>query len=155
MVRCTAPGLRSGGEAAATPLISRWPDTDAVICASDRVARGALDALRDLGRSAPDDVAVTGRDDWRILVTGARPRLTSISMDLEDLGRLGVTLLREVIGGRPSRGLENLACRFVARGSAVGRPRPSIDEGVAAFAVCRARSRTGLSAAAARIGSPP
>jgi len=101
-------------------LITQYPDTDAIICGSDQVARGALDALRDLGRSVPDDVAVTGHDNWKILVSGSRPPLTSIDMNLEDLGRLGATRLREAIEGHPTPGLEKLACRLVVRGSTVG-----------------------------------
>lgn len=101
-------------------LISQYPDTDAMICGSDQVARGVLDALRDLGRAVPDDVAVTGHDNWKILVSGSRPPLTSIDMNLEDLGRLGATRLREAIEGHPSPGLEKLACRLVVRGSTVG-----------------------------------
>jgi len=68
----------------------------------------------------PDDVAVTGHDNWKILVSGSRPPLTSIDMNLEDLGRLGATRLREAIEGHPTPGLEKLACRLVVRGSTVG-----------------------------------
>ena len=101
-------------------LMSQYPDTDAIICGSDQVARGALDALRDLGRTVPDDVAVTGHDNWKILVSGSRPPLTSIDMNLEDLGRRGATRLREAIEGDPTPGLETLPCRLVVRGSTVG-----------------------------------
>lgn len=108
------------GRGGCQALLAQYPDIDALICGSDQVARGALDALRDLGRVVPDDVAVTGHDNWRILVEGGRPPLTSIDMNLEDLGRRGATRLREAIEGRATPGVEHLPCRLVVRGSTVG-----------------------------------
>lgn len=108
------------GRGGAHALITQHPDIEAIICGSDQVARGALDALRDAGRRVPEDVAVTGHDNWRILVTGSRPPLTSIDMRLEDLGRLGATRLRDAIDGRPRPGIEKLPCRLVVRGSTIG-----------------------------------
>ena len=101
-------------------MLEKEADIDAIICGSDQVARGALDTLRDLGRRVPEDVAVTGHDNWKILVSGSRPPLTSIDMNLEDLGRRGATRLREAIEGSPAPGVEKLACRLVVRGSTVG-----------------------------------
>lgn len=42
-------------------------DLDAIMCANDETALGALSAIRDiLGRKVPDDVAVTGFDDLKM-----------------------------------------------------------------------------------------
>ncbi len=51
------------------------------------IARGALDALRDRGIRVPEEVAVMGFDNWDVMVTGARPPLTSVDMNLRALGR--------------------------------------------------------------------
>ena len=52
-----------------------------------KIARGVLDALRDHGRSVPRDVAVVGFDNWEIIASQARPPLTTVDMNLHDLGR--------------------------------------------------------------------
>jgi LacI family transcriptional regulator len=91
-----------------------------VLCGSDQIARGAIDALREAGRDVPGDVAVIGHDNWEILATGARPELTSVDMNLEELGRLAARRLAEAIDGhgRHGRGgVETIGCRVVPRGS--------------------------------------
>jgi len=44
------------------------------LCGNDQIARGAVDALRDLGRSVPAEVAVVGFDNWEVMAKGARRR---------------------------------------------------------------------------------
>lgn len=44
-------------------LLEGGSQTDALICATDRIAMGALHALRDAGISVPEQMAVTGFDD--------------------------------------------------------------------------------------------
>jgi LacI family transcriptional regulator len=105
------------GRGATHVLLGSHPDIDGLICGSDQVARGAMDALRELGREIPDDVAVIGHDNWDILATNARPPLTSIDMNLQELGRLAAGKLFEAIGGNPSHGIDKLPCRLVPRGS--------------------------------------
>jgi DNA-binding LacI/PurR family transcriptional regulator len=51
------------GYDAAKRLLSTSPRPDALFCASDILAFGALDALRDLGLQVPTDVSVVGFDD--------------------------------------------------------------------------------------------
>ncbi|WP_220456762.1 beta-L-arabinofuranosidase domain-containing protein [Changpingibacter yushuensis] len=92
---------------------------DAIICGSDQIARGCLDALRDLGISVPDCVAVVGHDNWESVADGARPPLTSIDMNLENLGRHAANLLLRAIEGHKSEGIEVLPSQLVVRGSTV------------------------------------
>jgi LacI family transcriptional regulator len=108
------------GRGATRLLLTRHPEVDAVLCGSDQIARGAIDALREAGRDVPGDVAVIGHDNWEILATGARPELTSVDMNLEELGRLAARRLAEAIDGhgRHGRGgVETIGCRVVPRGS--------------------------------------
>jgi LacI family transcriptional regulator len=107
----------SWGRGAAHVLFKAHPDIDAMICGSDQIARGAMDALREIDRDIPDDVAVIGHDNWEILATNARPTLTSIDMNLQELGRRAAARLFEAIDGHPSHGIEKLSCRLVPRGS--------------------------------------
>ena len=55
------------GRARMSAILSATPDVDAVICASDQVARGVLDTLRDRGIRVPEQVAVASFDNWEIL----------------------------------------------------------------------------------------
>jgi DNA-binding LacI/PurR family transcriptional regulator len=76
---------RTSGTTAATALLERRPDIDAIFAASDLMALGALDALRRAGRRVPDDVAVVGFDDSE-LSRSSDPRLTTVRQPLEDMG---------------------------------------------------------------------
>jgi len=105
------------GRGATRSLLARHPDLDAILCGSDQIARGALDVLREVGKQVPADVAVMGHDNWEILATNARPALTSIDMNLEELGRRAAAKLFEAIEGRPAHGIETIPCRLALRAS--------------------------------------
>lgn len=105
------------GRSAALTLLDRDPQIDAIICGSDLIARGALEALRGRGVDVPRDVAVIGFDNWKVLVEGSRPALTSIDMNFEALGRRAAERLIDAIAGREKPGIETLDCRLVVRGS--------------------------------------
>jgi LacI family transcriptional regulator len=105
------------GRQAAVVLASEVPDVDGIFCASDQVARGALDGLRETGRRVPDDVAVVGFDNWDVMVAGRRPTLTSIDPDLHTVGQVAAQQLLLAIDGRPRQGLHLVAPRLVVRES--------------------------------------
>jgi LacI family transcriptional regulator len=105
------------GRAAAAMLLDQHPEVDAIFCGSDLVARGVMDTLRERGRSVPNDIAVLGFDNWKVLSTNARPPLTSIDMNLEELGRRAARALFAALEGAPRSGVEALPCRIVLRGS--------------------------------------
>ncbi|TQM13395.1 LacI family DNA-binding transcriptional regulator [Pseudonocardia kunmingensis] len=105
------------GRQAAHQLLTVAPDLDAVICGSDQVARGVVDALERAGRSVPGDVAVIGFDNWDVMATGRSPALTTLDPQLELIGRRAAQRLLEAIDGRPSGGVETVAPSMVFRGS--------------------------------------
>lgn len=105
------------GRAAAAMVLDRHPDVDAIFCGSDLVARGVMDTLRERGRKIPGDIAVLGFDNWKVLSTNARPPLTSIDIQLEELGRTAARALFAALEGSPRAGVEALPCRIVLRGS--------------------------------------
>ena len=108
------------GRNAAMLLLRRHPEIDGIVCASDQIARGVLDTLRDLGRSVPDDVAVIGYDNWQVLATNARPELTTIDNNLEELGRRAARRIFDAIDGEPlEAAIESLPVRLVVRGSTI------------------------------------
>ncbi|HET6687056.1 MAG TPA: LacI family DNA-binding transcriptional regulator [Jiangellaceae bacterium] len=105
------------GRAAAAMLLDRHPEVDAVFCGSDQVARGVIDMVRERGRRIPDDVAVMGFDNWEVLAADARPPLTSVDMNLEEVGRAAARAVFAALDGAPRSGVEALPCRVVIRGS--------------------------------------
>lgn len=74
-------------------LLDRRPDLDAVFVASDLMASGALQVLRERGRRVPDDVAVVGFDDLAPIAEHTDPPLTTVHQDIEGMGRLMARLL--------------------------------------------------------------
>ena len=110
------------GRDAAAMLLNRHPDIDAVFCGSDQIARGVLDSARDLGRTVPDDLAVIGYDNWEVLATNARPELTSIDANLQQLGRQAALRVFDAIDGIDiGEGSHHLPVRLVIRGSTIAR----------------------------------
>jgi LacI family transcriptional regulator len=71
---------------------------DAVFCASDLMALGAIRALREVGRRVPDDVAIVGFDDIHV-ATLAEPQLTTIRQSVQELGNLSAQGLIGLVEG--------------------------------------------------------
>ena len=105
------------GRSAARALLSQHPDVDAIACGSDEIARGALDSLRDAGRSVPEDVSVIGHDNWEILAAHCRPPLSTIDMNLELVGREAAQLLFAAMEGNTSPGTHTIPTSLIPRES--------------------------------------
>jgi LacI family transcriptional regulator len=108
------------GRHAVDVLLRSSDEIDAISCGSDQIARGVCDRLRELGRSVPDDLAVTGYDNWSVMALASRPPLTTVDLELEELGRRTAQLLLEAIAGSPQRGLVELPTRLITRESTLG-----------------------------------
>jgi LacI family transcriptional regulator len=106
-----------GHEAVAELWASDEPP-DAVFCGNDQIARGVIDALRERGVRVPADVAVVGFDNWEIVAEETRPPLSSVDMNLRELGRqAGLTLLEAINGAQVPPGVRRLPCVLRARAS--------------------------------------
>jgi LacI family sucrose operon transcriptional repressor len=70
----------------------------AVFAVTDRLAIGAMQYLKKIGLSIPDDIAVAGMGASE-LSRYISPSLTTIDFSLEDAGREAATLLVENING--------------------------------------------------------
>jgi LacI family transcriptional regulator len=108
------------GRHAVDRALRQWPRLDAITCGSDQIARGVCDRLRELGRTVPDDVAVTGFDNWGVMAEASRPPLTTVDLELEELGRRTAQLLLDAISGSPHNGLLRMPTRLVPRESTLG-----------------------------------
>jgi LacI family transcriptional regulator len=102
-------------------LLRSAPDVDAIFCGSDQIARGAADALRESGHQVPQDIALVGFDNWEIMATACRPPLTTVDMNLRELGRVAAERLLAAIGGQSVAGVERLPCSLVLRESSRSR----------------------------------
>ena len=71
---------------------------DGIFCANDMMAVGCYDALRELGKRVPRDVAVIGFDD-REIAQYMHPPLTTLVLPLYEMGRTAVELLLDEAGG--------------------------------------------------------
>lgn len=105
------------GEVAMRSLLAAAPDLDAVFCANDLMAAGALSVLRESGRSVPGDVSVVGFDDAP-LAQSTHPPLTTVHQSPELMGREMVALLLESMA-KPDEPVAPrlLETRLVVRGS--------------------------------------
>jgi LacI family transcriptional regulator len=84
------------GHEAAARICEAGPLPDAIVCANDLNAIGALQALRERGIRVPADIAVTGFDDT-VLAIASEPQLTTVRQPLEELGGRAATALHESI----------------------------------------------------------
>ncbi|OWV96471.1 LacI family DNA-binding transcriptional regulator [Rhizobium sp. R693] len=107
-----------GHEAVAEIWNGEGEKPDAIFCGNDQIARGAVDALRERGIRVPEDVSVVGFDNWEIVADQTRPPLTSVDMELKELGRqAGLTVLALAEGRPVEPGVRKLPCRLVVRQS--------------------------------------
>ncbi|WEK03302.1 MAG: LacI family DNA-binding transcriptional regulator [Candidatus Devosia phytovorans] len=106
-----------GREAVAALFDGKTETPDALFCGNDQIARGAVDGLRERGLDVPGDVAVVGFDNWDVMALAARPPLSSVDMNLRELGRVAGERLISMMAGERLRGVERLDCSLVVRQS--------------------------------------
>jgi DNA-binding LacI/PurR family transcriptional regulator len=117
------------GRRAAEAVLHAAPDTDAVFCGNDQIARGFADALRERAIRVPDDIAIVGYDNWDTMTLASRPPLTTIDMNLGEVGRVAALRLIEAIDqgttqtgtaqtGTTQTGTITIPCRLIVRESA-------------------------------------
>lgn len=86
-------------------LLARRPDLDAVFAASDPMAIGAMQVLKEQGRRIPQDVAVVGFDGSP-MARHTDPPLSTVHQPAEAMGRNMAQLLLARIAGEADPGPE-------------------------------------------------
>ncbi|TDE91522.1 LacI family transcriptional regulator [Occultella glacieicola] len=88
----------TGGRTACGGLLDAHPDVTAIFAASDEMAFGAMQAIRDRGLRVPEDVSVIGIDghDLSELVG-----LTTVAQDAVEQGAAAAALVLEMLTGTP------------------------------------------------------
>ncbi len=90
------------GRVAATDLLTTAPEVTGLLCVTDQIAIGAVQAAAVSGRSVPDDLSVVGFDDIPRATTWDPP-LTTIRQPLVDKGRIAARMLLDATAGQPPR----------------------------------------------------
>lgn len=109
---------RAGGQAAMRTLLALDERPDAVFCANDLSAIGAIDVIRAAGLTVPGDIALVGFDDIDA-ATMVTPALTTVTNPAYEIGfRAGELLLGRMNGEftGPARTVK-LPCPLVERAS--------------------------------------
>ena len=107
------------GRRAAERLLARTRP-DAILCANDLLAAGALAALHSAGLDVPGDVALVGIDNSPLSEV-TWPTLTSVDLGSHERAHLAAELLLERIeGGGGDARVVTVEPRLVVRGSTGG-----------------------------------
>ncbi|MFE6736508.1 LacI family DNA-binding transcriptional regulator [Microbacterium sp. NPDC057650] len=115
---------RSFGHTAMAEILDSAPGITAVFAANDLVAAGALDALTARGVRVPEDISLVGYDDIP-QSSELAPKLTTVHVPLEDMGRESVRLglaRTDDAFGRHTDGEFILGTRLVVRDSTAAPP---------------------------------
>ncbi len=101
------------GKQAALQLLSRCPDLDAIFTSDDMQALGVLQAMSDLGRRVPDDVAVMGLGN--LLGDHSHSGLTTIDVRISDLGLTAARCLHRLVEKKPVEPVNLVPPRLLRR----------------------------------------
>lgn len=103
------------GKRAAETVLNLEPRPTALLCFSDRIALGVVEAAREMGLSAPEDLSVVGFDDAPVIAVAAS--LTTVRQDHAAKGRAAGEMLAALLRGDEPSGPVLLPARLVVRGS--------------------------------------
>ncbi|MFJ4844260.1 LacI family DNA-binding transcriptional regulator [Streptomyces sp. NPDC088733] len=101
-------------------IFEERPDTTALVVQNEAAIGPLLSRLRQQGRAVPEDVSVVAISPDQVAVQSA-PRLTSVSIPAEEMGRRAVELVMAKLGGTPtaapSAGVHLIEPRLTVRDS--------------------------------------
>ena len=108
-------GFRYGIQAMET-LYKKHPDVDGVLCANDNLAIGLINHAQKLGIRVPKDLSVVGFDDIAFSKF-CNPSLSTVSLNLKELGSAAVRLLERQMNNTPKCENEFIQCELIIRES--------------------------------------
>jgi DNA-binding LacI/PurR family transcriptional regulator len=105
----------ASGAQGAEQLLSDYPNLTALICLNDRMAMGAIQQARSMGRNIPDNLTIVGYDD---IPTAAHfaPPLTTVNQRAPEQGQIAAQILFNVLNGKDSDSVE-LPLQLIVRES--------------------------------------
>jgi DNA-binding LacI/PurR family transcriptional regulator len=111
VVRRSPLGTQEDAARVAAELLVGPDRPTAVLCFSDAIAIGVVDAARDAGLRVPDDLSVVGFDDIP-MARRMRPALTTVHQDAAEKGRIAAAELAAAVA-RHRAGHEPVVRRIV------------------------------------------
>jgi LacI family transcriptional regulator len=87
------------GASCVRDLLTHHPDLTAIICLNDRMAMGAIQEARSMGRHIPDDLTIVGYDDIPSAAV-FYPPLTTINQHAPQIGKAAATMLFDLMQGK-------------------------------------------------------
>ena len=91
-----ASGYEKAGE-----LLKRCGGLDGLICATDTMAAGAVQYLKEHGKKIPEQILVAGQGDSEMAKVTS-PALTTVHYSYEESGEIAVQMLLELLGREES-----------------------------------------------------
>jgi LacI family transcriptional regulator len=115
---CSGKSTAEEGYRCAVELMQLPERPTALFCFTDQMAMGAYDAIRQLGLSIPDDVAIIGFDNLELIAAHLRPPLTTMELPHYAMGQWAVQyLLNHVEGSNPEPVQQTIICPLIERAS--------------------------------------
>ena len=113
----TTGQLEADGQASMRQILRRGRAPDALVCVTDRMARGAMEVLKSEGYRIPRDVALGGFDNSPT-AEALDPPLTSVDAAFVEAGRAATSLLLGQIAGTVQPGTKYyVPCSLIVRAS--------------------------------------
>jgi DNA-binding LacI/PurR family transcriptional regulator len=88
-----------GGFQAFTEIIKKHPDVEAVFCANDYMALGAIEAAKKMRLRVPEDIFIAGFDDIPISAH-SNIQLTTVRIPLEQMAQTALDIIMDELGGK-------------------------------------------------------
>ncbi|GIM29012.1 LacI family transcriptional regulator [Clostridium polyendosporum] len=98
-VFCDTLRVKTGHEGVMS-ILEKGGKPDAIICASDEIAMGAINTLRENGIKVPEEVSVIGFSNI-YAADIFYPKLTTIAQPMYDMGSIAMRMLIKIINQKP------------------------------------------------------
>ncbi|WP_206996971.1 LacI family DNA-binding transcriptional regulator [Trinickia mobilis] len=110
------PYLISEGKSAIQAMMSGPSSPTAVICGNDQIAFGAMIGAKTMGLAVPQDVSITGFNDfdWAAYLT---PSLTTVRVPAQDIGAAAAKYILKCLSGAVLPKFIEIPVNLVVRGS--------------------------------------
>jgi LacI family transcriptional regulator len=97
-------------------LLNESPEITAIFCASDLMALGVLRAVKEMGKSVPEQIALVGFDGIQ-LSDYSSPRLTTVVQDFKEIGRVAAEKLIKMLNNEIVESVDYVPYNFRIRES--------------------------------------
>ena len=112
---------KDSGYEAMKELIEKYPDIDCVVAATDTIAVGAMQYLKEIGKRIPEDIKLAGQGD-SVVGNVTSPAITSIRYYYKDSGKTACTMVISAINGNEAHVNEiKMGYKIIERDSTGGK----------------------------------